>query len=203
MSKTITKVIAALGIVAGLGVAVLPLASYAATPNVIISVTVGDTGAGTPDCSGTSCDIPGTNWPTGQTITFADSDGGTFSLAHTGDVPSNLGSSTTTGTRVIPTIGSPIATIPANGGYGVKTTTTGDGASGYVVSPAAIESSYESAPSVNASMWHPVSNSISTYTSNAAVGDVNIAVTHDARYAANTETGTYTNTVSFTTATNP
>jgi hypothetical protein len=46
MSKTITKVIAGLGIVAGLGVAALPLTSYAASENVAVSFKVNPTLSG-------------------------------------------------------------------------------------------------------------------------------------------------------------
>lgn len=58
MTKAITKVIAGLGIVAGLGVAALPLSSYAASEessNVTVNVTINDTiGTVSPDCANSS-----------------------------------------------------------------------------------------------------------------------------------------------------
>jgi len=111
MTKRITKVIAALGVVAGLGVAALPLGSYAAQDQ-LVSVIVSASGAGTPDCTGNECDIPGTNNATGQTVTIADKDGVRFSLCLTSATgmgtgadetcSDDQGTSATTGTNVTP-----------------------------------------------------------------------------------------------------
>ena len=68
MSK-ITKTIAALGVVAGLGVAALPLASYAAdTQNIAVQATIGETLTVTAPTSAT------TNHLSGFTLNIKDSD---------------------------------------------------------------------------------------------------------------------------------
>ena len=199
MSKTITKVIAALGVVAGLGVAALPLSSYAATnPDVIISVTVTATGAGTPDCEVVSgedvCDVPGTNNEHGQNILFADPDTKN-NLANNDDVLDDSGSSAT-GTRVIETITSPVPMSPglsAGAGYGVfAAITSGSGYTSTNLGTIAV-------PRTN---WLVVSNSIGTFTSSTPVGDVGIKVTSAIDYPISTEAGTYTNTVTLTTSLN-
>ena len=60
MTKRITKVIAALGVVAGLGVAALPLSSYAAETDVLVSVEIKTTtGSIEPDCETSGVDIAG------------------------------------------------------------------------------------------------------------------------------------------------
>jgi len=55
MTKVITKVIAGLGIVAGLGVAALPLSSYAAEAFIPVQVTVGSAAGITTPGGGTGC----------------------------------------------------------------------------------------------------------------------------------------------------
>lgn len=66
MSKKITKVIAGLGVVAGLGIAALPLSSYAATNNLDVEVTVGEIFTITTDPLVASCvdgsDVPMVNY---------------------------------------------------------------------------------------------------------------------------------------------
>ena len=70
MTKNITKIIAGLGVVAGLGIAALPLSSYAANPqNVLVSVTIEPT-AGTvePLCNNSTAPVEGSGGA-GETIT--------------------------------------------------------------------------------------------------------------------------------------
>lgn len=58
MTKTITKIIAGLGVVAGLGIAALPLSTYAntsASKNIPVTVTINDTiGTVEPSCTSTA-----------------------------------------------------------------------------------------------------------------------------------------------------
>jgi len=200
MSKTITKVIAALGVVAGLGVAVLPLASYAATDDVIIQVTIDPTGVSTPDCTGYLCDIPATN--SGQVITIADKDGTMFSLCENTQTgcTTDTGSSNTSANYVIRTITSELASLTHGQGtgigYGVKSSLTGTGAGGYVASGT-------STTGILGGNWLPVSASIGTYTAATAVDTVELAISRAADWAVTNIPGTYTNTLSITTAALP
>lgn len=193
MCKNITRVIAGLGIVAGIGLSALPLSSYAASPDVIISVTVGDSGAGTPDCTGTECFIPGTNNPNGQTLTLADKDGAKFALANIADTPDHSGADQSTiTTRMIPTIATEMNPITKDAGYGVMVEITGDGAAGYT----------DILPATAVTLYQPVSATIATIKSEDVTHDSTFEVLHTESYVSATETGTYTNTLTFTSAVN-
>ena len=79
MTKNITKIIAGLGIVAGLGVAALPLGTYAANPqDVIVRVTITET-VGTVE---PKCTTAATSGAAG--ITLPDADCGIEGVSNTG-----------------------------------------------------------------------------------------------------------------------
>lgn len=133
MTKT-TKIIAALGVVAGLGVAALPLASNAAeSADVTLTVTVGKAIELTVDSATKAVSInPGAtdnSLSTTATVTTNDSDGYLVYLADA-DNDTNLVS----GTNYIPAFTAGQATLSAAAsGWGVKL----PGASEYVGVPAA------------------------------------------------------------------
>jgi len=143
MTKRITKVIAALGVVAGLGVAALPLSSYAAETDVFVAVGI-DTTTGTiePDCksggvvaSGAAgdiiqgeCDINGSS-NTGISIAIRDRNEDSLNqLGLTGDqsptpsiIPAIGASLNLTDTQFAPT-GLGLNGLPSGGGWGYKFT---------------------------------------------------------------------------------
>ncbi len=200
MSKTLTKVIAALGVVAGLGVAALPLSSYAADADLPVTVVVEKTGAGAPECTGTGCTIPGTNDPKGQNVTIKDKDTA-LSLCQSAVADgaagapacANMAGTSATGVTAIPTLAGEVATLTTGPaatprGWGIKfNAMTGYTASGTMTS-----------------MFQPAKNSVmGTYTSSGAVGNQEFGIIVEAEYATNTTPGTYTDTLQVTTTINP
>lgn len=183
----ISKILTAATVLGVMGIAVLPVASYA-DGDVIVSVTVGtqnDTGT----CTGAACTGGGNN-ATGYTATITDKDGAKFNLANNTDVADNSGTSST-GTRAIPTISSPMATIASGSaaGYGVKASANTTG-----IASGAYTGTYTYAPTALSTSWNPVSATIGTVKS-ASAGLFNIGITHAEDYSSGIEAGTYTNTL--------
>lgn len=112
MTKTLTKVVAGLGIATGLSVAALPFATHAVDVTTSVSIAASNN-AGT--CTVTSA-VPGTpskctgggNSANGYTITIADKDGTKFRLSSTdaaggttgGLAPISASATTVSGTNV-------------------------------------------------------------------------------------------------------
>jgi len=102
MTKSITKVIAALGVVAGLGVAVLPLSSYADSKDVTVQITIeATTGTVNPGCTTASdsggageiieadCSMTGSS-NTGVKISIADKDSNLNLVGNQSPTPENI-----------------------------------------------------------------------------------------------------------------
>ena len=131
MTKNITKIIAGLGIVAGLGIAALPLSTYAGSDDIVVRVTIDETvGTVEPDCSTSAA-------PAGAAGVPLDSTCGIDGVSNTGirillkDFDSNLnlvGQSgpAATGPATIAPIGATAnladinATTAASGGWGYQ-----------------------------------------------------------------------------------
>jgi len=192
MSKTITKVIAALGVVAGLGVAVLPLASYAASESsdLVVFINVTATGVAPPDCNTGSgiCDIPGTNNTYGQTVFVKDKDSNYYLCLDT-VCTLNQGASAAS-VNAIPPISGPLASLTS----GPSTTPAGYGVQ-YTMAGGAYTSDFTTGQDA---YFHPVSSNIVTYTALAPVADTTLATVTRGTYATNTTPGTHSNTLEIT-----
>jgi|GEM_PF-5318171 len=213
ISKILTGA-AALGV---LGVAALPLASFAG--DVILSVQVmADNDPGTcidADCTG------GGNNGNGYTVTIADKDGSKFNLANktlgTSDNPITANDDGTASplpadaTKSIPTIVAKTATIPVGGGYGVK----------YQLAPGTYTGSYVISTGISSTSDGTTAQALGAANSGAVYGVVSASIGTIATgapgvftvsingasgwvdYAPTTEPGTYTNTISVTFTANP
>ena len=139
MTKKITKVIAALGVVAGLGVAALPLSSYADSTDVEVQVLIGETVViDEPDCTSPSsvaagvvadseCEIDISS-NTGVTISIKDKDA---TLVLTGYSDGFEGTNPLAPAASIPAINSQLA----NGSFnfaGIGSINGGSGGWGYM-----------------------------------------------------------------------
>ena len=193
MKRTMAKVMAGLGVVAGLGVAVLPLSAYAAD-DILISVQISPSDE-TGTCSDTTCEGGGNN-PTGYTVTITDKDGVKFNLdnnTNNAGANDNAGSSSTTGTIV--TIAAATATVSGTNVYGVKfiPNTTN-------ISSGAYAGSYTYGTIVSG-QFNPIAATVGTI---STAGPGSFAVDHATGYSVDNSlpAGTYTNTLSIVFAAN-
>lgn len=194
MAKTLTKVVAGLGIVAGLGVAIAPLATYAAQ-DVLISVTVNEED-NTGDCTGASCTGGGNNG-LGYTITIEDGDGVKFNLSNnTLDAGSNDNEGATSGGFA--PIGAATTALPTTwtgNVYGLKfsagasSTYTGN-YTGTLAETNAISEKY-----------FPVAAEVGTLIT-ATPGEVEVSVATGEHHDSTIANGVYTNTISIAFAAN-
>jgi len=226
MSKTITKAIAVLGVIAGLGVAILPLSSYAATSDLPIALSVLASGAGDPDCDPTpaqtvNCDVPGTNNPTGQNIVINDKDSRlalcldsvNSQSASSENCTTHLGATvslTTWGTYndVIPTISAAInnteAAFTANGGRNAVASPRGYGVRFTEGVASVPQYGTPTIPASNTAYFLPVTTTpMIRWNSAAPVADTTITAHVAGEYKTSNLQGRYTNTLVVTTALNP
>ncbi|GHU08500.1 hypothetical protein FACS189431_4870 [Alphaproteobacteria bacterium] len=204
MKKT-TKIIAAASVLGVLGVAVLPVASYADS-DVTLQLTVAASNTG--DCTGAgltatdnngsaACEGTGGNNGTGYTWTIVDKDGAKLNMTTAVD-----GNGGTTGG--LAPIAAPAAAISGTNVYGVKFGVTSAATSGYTGNLAgSTASGLNLATNVSAaplsSNFLPVQATTASIKTNAA-GLINIGATlgesHDSTLAA----GVYKNTLTIQSA---
>lgn len=171
MSKTITKVIAGLGIVAGLGVAALPLSSYALDQNVTVSFKVNPTLGGNETVCTTTVPNPG-NLAAGTTATVAceigySANGGASVSIVDADGTNNLAG---TGSNSIPALSATAnqsSLVAGTAGWGYKFVVDDAGGTGGLAAiPTA--ANYNGVPTGTAltvaSNTSPVTDAIGTFT---------------------------------------
>jgi len=221
MTKTITKIVAALGIVAGLGVAALPLGSYAAAENVQVQVRINTTiGSVAPDCgispnfattatvaagvlAESNCYISGSS-NTGITINVKDTDGTVLGLTGYSD---GFEGSTINGS-VIPPINAQltsanfsIANIAAinsgAGGWGYQFV-TGSSTGNLAVNTTAVGGT------ATASLWNAITGTdVLVASSNAPTTMTGAAFNFRTATPTTQAAGYYSNIITITVATTP
>ena len=180
MSKTITKVIAGIGIVAGLGLAALPLSSYAA--DVAVSFTIKPTLAAAPTiCASASATAVNANTvaTVDCTVKYSANGGASVSIK---DKDSTL--TLTSGANTISAITTNPASLTAGTegwGYKFAATTPGAGTGGLTAVASTYSGITASAVTVG-SNTAPVTDALGTFTFAAAT-------------ALTTPAGTYSDTV--------
>ena len=195
--STISKTIAVLGVVAGLGVAALPLSSFAAaspaSTSAVVNLTVASSGVGAPSCTATSCTIPGTNLTKGQNVSIKDADS-KLMLGLSTAFTDNQGSSVD-GNNAIKTISAAKTsltsgavsdtTYTSSGGWGIKF----GGMTGYTAG-GTLTSSY------NPSSATQIGGG--TFSTTGPVADATMSLDVRATYNYNPLAGSYTNTLTVT-----
>lgn len=192
MSKNITKIFAGIGIVAGLGMAILPISSYAATQDVDVSFKINPTLGGDETICSTASNVADGGISAGLTaevtcvLSYSANGGATVSIV---DADSN---NALTGTNVANTIAafSTTANLPSltagSEGWGYKFAATTAGATTGGLTAIANAANYNGVPTGTAlvvgSNTSPVTSAVGTFTFG-----VQTAVT--------TEADTYSDTV--------
>jgi hypothetical protein len=224
MTKTITKVVAALGVVAGLGVATLPLSSYAAAETVEVQLRINTTtGSISPDCgvptasadhastatvaagvlAESNCYITGSS-NTGITINIKDTDGTALGLTGYSD---GFQGATPNGSVIAPigaqltdtnfTIANISSINSGAGGWGYQFV-TGSSTGGLAVNTANVGGSS------SASLWNAITGTDRLVASSAGATTMTGASFNFRTATPTTQAaGYYSNTVTITVATTP
>ena len=156
MSKTVTKVFAGIGIVAGLGMAILPVNSNAATQDVDVSFKINSTLGGDESICTSASNVSGGGIAAGLTaevtcsISYSANGGASVSIVDK-DASSNLVGTTPSNTIVAfsPTANQP-SLVAGSEGWGYKFATTNAGAASGGLTAIANAANYNGVPTGSA-----------------------------------------------------